>query len=172
MSNLSDYQHSVMEACSNSFCKQIRTWLRINAQATVRSTSYRKTQNAATKNEKNKSANLQSAFYTHRNLTIILKELWVPALYANFSLIKWQFKHRELPVYAIHFDFVLMRFLAKVNAFELSPAESCFPFTRISVVESFIFQCEPESMIISVVITNEEKQSSAQILASKMFWGM
>ena len=51
-----------------------------------------------------------------------------------------------------------MRFVAKVNAFELSPAESCFPFTRISVVESFIFQCEPENMIISIVITNKEMQ--------------
>ena len=76
-------------------------------------------------------------------------------------------------------------FLAKVNAFELSPAESRFPFTkpftRISVGEYFIFQCEPESMITCIVIANEEircdsskfkvlyKQSSAQILASKTF---
>jgi len=76
-------------------------------------------------------------------------------------------------------------FLAKVNTFELSPAESRFPFTkpftRISVVEYLIFQCEPESMITCIVIANEEircdsskfkvlyKQSSAQILASKTF---
>ena len=47
-------------------------------------------------------------------------------------------------------------FLAKVNAFEVSPAESRFPFTRISVDESFIFQCDLESMIICVIITNKQ----------------
>lgn len=47
-------------------------------------------------------------------------------------------------------------FLAKVNAFELSPAESRFPFTRISVAKYLIFQCELESMITCVVIANEE----------------
>ena len=51
-------------------------------------------------------------------------------------------------------------FLAKVNPFELSPAESRFPFTkpftRVSVVEYLIFQCEPESMITCIVIANEE----------------
>ena len=38
----------------------------------------------------------------------------------------------------------------------LEQLESRFPFTRISVGESFIFQCELESMIICVIITNKQ----------------
>ena len=43
-----------------------------------------------------------------------------------------------------------------INAFELSPAKSHFPFTRISVSVCSIFQCEPESMVICIIITNKQ----------------
>ena len=79
--------------------------------------------------------------------------LWDNAL-ANSKL--------NIASYTRYFDFVSMTFSSKgtVNPFELSPAESRFPFTkpftRVSVVEHLIFQCEPESMITCIVIANEE----------------